>query len=94
MRRIAYIHLDGISISNRSLFHEITANTVAHIEQPTMDQPQSTSMIEDAEMGGNTSCVANCADPAPLDEINGTDITKEPMVARAIEMFEAKKIRE
>ncbi|MEA1983853.1 MAG: DNA polymerase III subunit gamma/tau [Campylobacterota bacterium] len=71
---------------------EITANVVADIEQPTMDQPQSTSMIEDAEMGGNTSCVANCDDPAPLDETDGTDITKEPMVAKAIEMFEAKKV--
>jgi DNA polymerase-3 subunit gamma/tau len=49
-------------------------------------------MIEDAELGGNTSCVANCDDPAPLDETNGVDITQEPMVARAIEMFEAKKV--
>jgi len=48
-------------------------------------------MIEDAEMG-NSSCVTNCDDPAPLDAINGTDITKEPMVAKAIEMFEAKKV--
>ncbi|MDF1882663.1 DNA polymerase III subunit gamma/tau [Sulfurimonas sp. SAG-AH-194-C21] len=54
--------------------------------------PQSTSMIEDVEVGGNTSCVANCDDPAPLDETNGVDITQEPMVARAIEMFEAKKV--
>jgi len=57
-----------------------------------VDGPQSTSMIEDAELGGNTSCVANCDDPAPLDETNGVDITQEPMVARAIEMFEAKKV--
>ncbi|PHQ57808.1 MAG: DNA polymerase III subunit gamma/tau [Sulfurimonas sp.] len=57
-----------------------------------VDGPQSTSMIEDAELGGNTSCVANCDDPAALDETNGVDITQEPMVARAIEMFEAKKV--
>ena len=57
-----------------------------------IDGPQSTSMIEDAEMGGNVSCATNCDDPAPLDETNGVDITQEPMVARAIEMFEAKKV--
>ena len=63
-----------------------------HIQQPTMSEPQSTSMIEDAEMGTNASCVTNCNDAAPLEEINGTDITQEPMVQKAIEMFEAKKI--
>ncbi|MDQ7043555.1 MAG: DNA polymerase III subunit gamma/tau [Sulfurimonas sp.] len=56
------------------------------------NDPQSISMIEDAELGGNTSCVSSCDDPAPLDETNGVDITQEPMVARAIEMFEAKKV--
>ncbi len=71
---------------------EIVPQTVAHIEQPQMQNPQSTSMIEDAELGGNTSCVTNCDDPAPLDETNGVDITQEPMVARAIEMFEARKV--
>ena len=61
-------------------------------EQPTMTEaPQSTSMIEDAEMG-NDSCVSNCADPAPIEETNGVDITKEPMVQKAIEMFEAKRV--
>jgi len=62
------------------------------IQQPTMSEPQSDTMIEDAEMGGNTSCVSNCNDAAPLDEANGTDITQEPMVQKAIEMFEAKKV--
>jgi len=71
---------------------EVTANIVADIQQPVMNETQSTSMIEDAEMGGNTSCVTNCDDPAPLDAINGTDITQEPMVAKAIEMFEARKV--
>ena len=62
------------------------------IEQPTMTEaPQSTSMIEDAEMG-NASCVSNCADPAPIEETNGVDITQEPMIQKAIEMFEAKKV--
>ena len=57
-----------------------------------MNEPQSTTMIEDAEFGGNASCVTNCDDPAPMEEINGTDITQEPMVQKAIEMFEAKKV--
>ena len=66
---------------------------VANIQQPDMNQAQqATSMIEDVEVGGNTSCVTNCEDPAPLDETNGVDITQEPMVAKAIEMFEARKV--
>ena len=79
----------------------ITCSKAVEVKEPhtpmqeaitAVDGPQSTSMIEDAELGGNTSCVANCDDPAPLDETNGVDITQEPMVARAIEMFEAKKV--
>jgi DNA polymerase-3 subunit gamma/tau len=62
------------------------------IQQPTMSEPQSDTMIEDAEMGGNASCVSNCNDTAALDEANGVDITQEPMVQKAIEMFEAKKV--
>ena len=54
--------------------------------------PQSASMIEDIEMGGGASCVTNCAEASVQDEINGTDITKEPMIQKAIELFEAKKI--
>jgi len=64
----------------------------AHIQQPQMQEQPSTSMIEDAEMGGNASCVTNCNDAAPVEEFNGTDITKEPMVQKAIEMFEARKV--
>ena len=71
---------------------EESVSPVEVIVQDAIDGPQSTSMIEDAELGGNTSCVSNCDDPAPLDETNGVDITQEPMVARAIEMFEARKV--
>ena len=63
-----------------------------HIEQPTMSEPQSTSMVEDAEMGGSASCVTDCSEAPIQDEINGTDITQEPMIQKAIEMFEAKKV--
>ena len=63
-----------------------------HIEQPSMSEPQSTSMVEDAEMGGSASCVTNCSEAPLQDEVNGTDITQEPMIQKAIEMFEAKKV--
>ena len=62
------------------------------IEQPVMSEPQSTSMVEDAEMGGSASCVTDCSETPVQDEINGTDITQEPMIQKAIEMFEAKKV--
>ena len=62
------------------------------IEQPTMSEPQSTSMVEDAEMGGSASCVTDCSETPAQDEVNGTDITQEPMIQKAIEMFEAKKV--
>jgi DNA polymerase-3 subunit gamma/tau len=51
------------------------------------------SMIEDVEVGGNdSSCVSNCTDDEALKEVNRDDILKEPIVAKAIEMFEAKKV--
>ena len=65
---------------------------VPDIEQPSMNEPQSTSMVEDAEMGGSASCVSNCSETPVQDEVNGTDITQEPMIQKAIEMFEAKKV--
>jgi len=66
----------------------------APIKQPIMSEPQSISMIEDAEIGGSASCVTDCSQSTQeaSKEINGTDITQEPMVQKAIEMFEAKKV--
>jgi len=62
-------------------------------EQPLMPNTQSSSMIEDAEMGGSASCISNCTENEDATkEINGTDITEEPMVQKAIELFEARKI--
>ena len=62
-------------------------------QQPTMPYSQSTSMIEDAEIGGSASCVSNCSqEDESTKEINGSDITQEPMVQKAIELFEAKKV--
>ncbi len=83
--------IKGIACS-RPIEEQEAVQTPEHQAIAAVNGPQSTSMIEDVEVGGNTSCVANCDDPAPLDETNGVDITQEPMVARAIEMFEAKKV--
>ncbi|MFA6137668.1 MAG: DNA polymerase III subunit gamma/tau [Sulfurimonas sp.] len=63
------------------------------IEQPMMQYPQGSSMVEDAEIGGSDSCVSNCSQSdESAKEINGVDITDEPMVQKAIELFEAKKV--
>ena len=63
------------------------------IQQPTMSNTQSSSMVEDAEMGGSASCVTNCSSTeTPVKEIDGVNIKDEPMVQKAIELFEATKI--
>ena len=63
------------------------------IEQPKMQHKQSTSMVEDAEMGGSASCVTNCSPTqSETKEVSGTNIKDEPMVQKAIELFEATKI--
>ncbi|MEA3228967.1 MAG: DNA polymerase III subunit gamma/tau [Campylobacterota bacterium] len=54
---------------------------------------QPPSMIEDVEVGGAESCVTNCSqNDSSTQEINSNDITKEPMVVKVIELFEAKKV--
>jgi len=59
----------------------------------TKEYEQSTSMIEDAEIGGSSSCVTSCSSSQQdVREINGSDIQNEPMVQKAIELFEATKI--
>jgi DNA polymerase-3 subunit gamma/tau len=65
------------------------------VQKKIVEEPQgyqSASTIEDIEAGGAASCVTNCAEASVQDETDGTDITKEPMVQKAIEMFEAKKV--
>ena len=61
-------------------------------QEPQIMGAQSGSTVEDIEIGGGASCVVGCNEPSVQDEINGDDITKEPMVQKAIEMFEAKKV--
>jgi len=65
-----------------------------NIQQNAQYEPQASSMIESAEIGGSASCVTNCE---PTDsstrEIDSNRIEDEPMVQKAIEMFEAKKMQ-
>jgi len=61
-------------------------------QQEVQDQAAS-SMIEEAEIGGAASCVTGCSqDDISNQEFNGGDITQEPMIQKAIELFEANKI--
>jgi DNA polymerase-3 subunit gamma/tau len=66
------------------------------LQTPTNEQhingPQTTSMVEDAEMGGSASCVTNCESSDNTQELNASDIKDHPTVAKAIELFEANKI--
>ncbi|MFA6191663.1 MAG: DNA polymerase III subunit gamma/tau [Sulfurimonas sp.] len=78
---------------NTTQTSESTAMLQHVIEQPTMQLDQSSSMIEDAEIGESDSCVSNCSQSnESAKEINGVDIREEPMVQKAIELFEAKKV--
>lgn len=61
-------------------------------EAEAQQYEQSTSMIEDAEMGGSASCVTNCQSSDTTREIDAAEIKDEPMVQKAIELFEAKKM--
>ena len=63
-------------------------------EEPTQEeeQPEPSSMIEESELGGSASCVANCPSSDSVREIDGAKILEEPMIQRATELFEATKI--
>lgn len=62
------------------------------MNQDTINGPQSTSMVEDAEIGGSASCVTNCDSADSTKGLNAPDIKDDPMVEKAIELFEANKI--
>jgi len=62
------------------------------IEVPQIDGPQTTSMVEDVEVGGSASCVTNCEASDDTQELNAPDIKDHPTVSKAIELFEANKI--
>jgi len=68
-------------------------STQSSIEQPTMQHSQTASMVEEAEIGGSASCVTNCSSGVDATkEIDAKDIKNEPMVQKAMELFEATKI--
>lgn len=53
----------------------------------------SSSMIEDVEIGGSASCVTGCSQTdESAKEIDSNSIKDEPMVKKAMELFEATKI--
>ncbi len=62
-----------------------------HIEQSDTT-PQSASMTEEVETGSG-SCVTGCSnDDISTREIDGNAILDEPLIKKATELFEAKKI--
>jgi DNA polymerase-3 subunit gamma/tau len=62
-------------------------------EQEELCYEDTASMIEDAEIGGSFSCITQPqSSQTSTKEINGAEILEEPMVQKAIEYFEAKKV--
>ncbi|MBN2895683.1 MAG: DNA polymerase III subunit gamma/tau [Campylobacterales bacterium] len=58
---------------------------------PQESAPQSASMTEEIETYGG-SCVASCDDEGRAKEYDGGSILEEPLVKKAAELFEARKI--
>lgn len=52
---------------------------------------EPSSMIEDVETMPS-SCIESCNDTTPQKELNGKEILDEPIVKKAIEFFDAKKV--
>ncbi len=72
---------------------ELVPPAIDTFQEPQMQEFQIPSMIEDIEIGGSASCVSGCdTQEEATKEVNGSDITQEPMVQKAIELFEAKKV--
>lgn len=73
---------------------EITPPSVSEPEEPASAEPETlsepSSMVEEAEIGVG-SCVSEC-DESSVKEFDGSDVLKEPMIAKAAELFEATKI--
>jgi len=66
---------------------------VEPIQQQKQEVAQVASMIEENEVGGGASCVASCNGLVDTSkEIDANDILEQPMVKKAIELFEAKKV--
>ena len=78
--------IKGVACSKESL--DVKQKEQEAIKEEVVTQVDS--MVEEAE-GVIDSCVAGCT-IAKTDETNGVDITQEPMVQKAIELFEVKKV--
>jgi len=90
------------SQSELSTQDEISQEIVENLSQESQEQEgvvhqavsqefgQSLSMVEDVEIGGSASCVAGCNSVDERKEVE--DITSEPAVQKAIELFEASKV--
>ena len=61
-------------------------------KQQIQETMQSSSMIEEAEIGGSASCVTNCESSDSTKEIDANEMKDTPMVVKAVELFEAKKM--
>ena len=67
----------------------VTKNRV--IPQPTMQYEQNDSMVQEAELV-DASCISNCSQSDESTKIiDGANIENEPMVLKAIELFEVTK---
>ncbi|WP_324172536.1 DNA polymerase III subunit gamma/tau [Sulfurimonas sp.] len=72
---------------------KIKGNRCTKASVPEPQEPEPSSMVEEAEIGGSGSCVTNCSSTdESTKEVDSNNIKDEPMVQKAIEMFEATKI--
>ena len=67
-------------------------------DEPPVGEPpvnETSSMIEDVELGDAGSCMQNSAGLGNVQtkEYNGTEILEEPFIKKAIELFDAQKIK-
>ncbi|MDD5371991.1 MAG: DNA polymerase III subunit gamma/tau [Sulfurimonas sp.] len=69
--------------------NDINQNKNQSLEESVMPYTQSSSMIEDVEVGASAGCINSCDNNDSAKEIDGAKILEEPMVQRATELFEA-----
>jgi DNA polymerase III subunit gamma/tau len=70
------------------LAQETTPEPISELTVEPIAEPSS--MVEDVEISVG-SCVSQC-DEVSVKEFDGSDVLKEPMIAKAAELFEATKI--
>ena len=81
--------IKGVACSKADLPQQERVEKTTENKEEPLNEPSS--MIEEAEAIGASSCVASCAGlDEPKQEVD--DILSEPMVQKAMELFEAKKV--